>query len=616
MAAWIRNVALPVDCGRTMDAFPGRVTLRRLNRTEYNNTIRDLVGVDFQPADQFPDRRRRVRVRQHRRRLTIPPVLFERYLEAADEIAVRAIAAGTKSPPRSSKFPTEPSARPTARRGEVDVSDNNHGSSSSRSRPTATRRGPSPARWACFLTEAGKGRQRDRQAARSPDVQRGRHADEGKQKLAVKFLNDYYKPDDADPKMKGDRNLRIVEMTLIGPLGSCRTSCRSHTNRSSRRPRGPRRPARSSRSRAAKINVEAFATKAFRRPAKPEEVARPMKFVESAPGGQAELRAGDAAGGHRHAHVTAASCFKIEQDPLTQPVRPLEATTSWRRGSRTYCGAVVRTTSSLAVRRRTSWGHRGLKQQVQRMLKDPRSKSLSENFAAQWLHLRLLDRASPDPKRLPNFDARLREAMRTETTMFFDTIVREDRSIQEFLTADYTFVNGKLAGLYGIQNISGDQFQKIPLDTTQRGGLMGQASILTVTSNPDPDVAGEAGQVDPGEPARRSAAAGLRQRSAAGRAGPQGKERESRCGSGWRSIARTRPARRATRSWIRSASAWRTTTPSASGGPRTGRTRSIPAGASRGKTFKGPADCAKSWCRSSATSGGACREKLLTPVRN
>jgi hypothetical protein len=123
--------------------------------------------------------------------------------------------------------------------------------------------------------------------------------------------------------------------------------------------------------------------------------------------------------------------------------------------------------------------------QVRRMLKDTKSDALVQNFAGQWLQLRQLDIITPDPKRFPQWDKDLREAMRKETELFFGHIVRDDRSVMEFIDADYTFVNEKLAKHYGLPDVSGAEFRKVAVPADQRGGLLGQASVLTVTSNPN-----------------------------------------------------------------------------------------------------------------------------------
>ena len=124
-----------------------------------------------------------------------------------------------------------------------------------------------------------------------------------------------------------------------------------------------------------------------------------------------------------------------------------------------------------------------LEQQVRRMLADPRAASLVTNFAAQWLYLRNLPAVSPDFIVFPDFDETLRRALRRETELFFDSIMREDRSVLDLLSADYTFVNERLAKHYGISNIYGSHFRRIALPSgSPRGGLLGQGSILAVTS--------------------------------------------------------------------------------------------------------------------------------------
>jgi cytochrome c551/c552 len=126
-----------------------------------------------------------------------------------------------------------------------------------------------------------------------------------------------------------------------------------------------------------------------------------------------------------------------------------------------------------------------LEQQVRRMLADPRSRALVDNFASQWLMLRNLKSHIPNPGDFPNFDNELRDGFRTETELFFQSIVREDRSVLDLLNADYTFVNERLARHYGIPNVYGSHFRRVRVEQEARRGLLGQGSILTVTSYPN-----------------------------------------------------------------------------------------------------------------------------------
>lgn len=124
-----------------------------------------------------------------------------------------------------------------------------------------------------------------------------------------------------------------------------------------------------------------------------------------------------------------------------------------------------------------------LEQQVRRMLKDSRASNLANNFADQWLYLRNLETISPDPRLFPDFDDNLRKAMREETRLFFESIVKEDRSVLNLLNAKYTFLNERLAKHYGVPNVYGSQFRRVALEPNcGRGGLLRHASVLTVTS--------------------------------------------------------------------------------------------------------------------------------------
>lgn len=126
-----------------------------------------------------------------------------------------------------------------------------------------------------------------------------------------------------------------------------------------------------------------------------------------------------------------------------------------------------------------------LEEQVRRMLADPRSDSLVSGFASQWLHLGKLNVIAPNSDLFPYFDDNLRSAFREETQQFFDYVLRNDRPLLELLDADYTFVNERLAEHYGIPDVYGSHFRKVPLTGGARGGLLGQGSILTVTSYPN-----------------------------------------------------------------------------------------------------------------------------------
>ncbi len=130
-------------------------------------------------------------------------------------------------------------------------------------------------------------------------------------------------------------------------------------------------------------------------------------------------------------------------------------------------------------------GPKGLEQQVRRMLADPRSRTLTTNFAFQWLKIRDMDALEPDPFAYPSFDRPLRTAFRREMELFVDSIFREDRSVVDLLSADYTFVNERLAAHYDIENVRGDQFRRVTLTDPNRFGLLGKGAVLMVTAYPN-----------------------------------------------------------------------------------------------------------------------------------
>src|SRR5207253_9305168 len=122
-----------------------------------------------------------------------------------------------------------------------------------------------------------------------------------------------------------------------------------------------------------------------------------------------------------------------------------------------------------------------LEREVRRMMSDPRSNALTANFASQWLRLQNLRDANPDLLLYPNFDKTLAQSMRRETELLFDSVMREDRSVLDLLTADYTFVDERLAKHYGIPNIVGNRFRRVTLTNPNRFGVLGHGSILMLT---------------------------------------------------------------------------------------------------------------------------------------
>jgi hypothetical protein len=335
-----------VDCTLTKD--PGRVTIRRLNRAEYNNTIRDLVGVRFQPARDFPADDIGYGFDNIGDVLSLPPILMEKYLAAAEKIVEEAFKA---------------------------------------------------------------------------------------------------------PKLR--------KRILIAQPGNNPTE-------------------------AARKILGAFARRAFRRPVTAQEVERLVRFVDLAKkngdsfeiGIQLALQA---------VLVSPHFLFRIEKDrepnnpKVVHPISEFELATrlSYALWSSMPDEELFRLAGQGGLRKAGV-----LEAQVRRMLKDPRARALVDNFAGQWLQTRNLQTANPNPAQFPTFNDALRADMLRETELFFEAIVKENRSILDFLDADFTFLNERLARHYGIAGVKGNQFRRVKLTGGQRGGVLTQASILTITSNP------------------------------------------------------------------------------------------------------------------------------------
>jgi Protein of unknown function (DUF1592)/Protein of unknown function (DUF1588)/Protein of unknown function (DUF1585)/Protein of unknown function (DUF1595) len=225
--------------------------------------------------------------------------------------------------------------------------------------------------------------------------------------------------------------------------------------------------------------LQAFADGAYRRPVTHAEMNRLMRFVDSA------LNDGETADAGlklamKAVLVSPHFLFRVEADP-DRPAGDFALAT--RLSYFLWSSMPDEELFRLAARGQLR-DARTLVQQVRRMLRDPRSRALTENFGGQWLQKRALAQSAPDPALSPQFDNELRTAMQEETERLIDFIIREDRSVLELLTADYTFVNQRLAMHYGIPGVRGNEFQRVPLAGTLRAGVLTHASVLTVTSGP------------------------------------------------------------------------------------------------------------------------------------
>ena len=228
-----------------------------------------------------------------------------------------------------------------------------------------------------------------------------------------------------------------------------------------------------------------LARRAFRRPVTPTDIAPLMSLYRE---GRSE---GDFETGIQFALqgvlIDPEFLFRVERDPDGVAPGTAFALSGMELASRLsfFLWSTIPDDELLEVAERGALRHRAtLEQQVSRMLRDPRSDALIDNFFGQWLLLRNMTAASPDPDAFLDFDENLRQAMTRETALFVESQVRDDRSALDLLRADYSYVNARLARHYGMPNVYGNHFRRVPVDG-DRGGLLGQGSILTVTSYPN-----------------------------------------------------------------------------------------------------------------------------------
>jgi hypothetical protein len=491
---WIETQFPQLDCNGPKD--PGRVTIRRLNRTEYDNTVRDLLGCDFHPADDFPADDVGYGFDHIGDVLSMPPILLEKYLAAAEHLAEKAIYVHRPDKAPWQRFPATAAGHNgggqrgsfwgLASEGEVftDVEFPSPGEYILRGRAFGDQAGNEPARMA-FRLDGKQVYRADVTAVESePAVyERKLRVGPGKRRFALAFVNDYYRPQDPDPKQR-DRNLAIEYLEVQGPLDYTPPELpESHRNIIFC---APEAKDKQDAHRCAMKILKRFASHAFRRAAAPDEVERLAKFVDRAiDEGESFERGIQLA--IEAVLVSPHFLFRVELEPQgaapqsTHPINEFELATrlSYFLWSSMPDDELFRYAFDGTLRK---GDHLAL--QVRRMLKHPKSRALVDNFAMQWLQVRRLKRATPDTKRFPAFDDDLRQAMLQETELCFAHVMKEDRSLLEFLDADYTFLNERLARHYGIAGVTGNEFRLVKLTDPDRGGVLTQASVLTVTSNP------------------------------------------------------------------------------------------------------------------------------------
>ena len=507
---------------------PGRVTARRLNRVEYNNTVRSLLGVHGRPADQFPSDDSGYGFDNNGDVLSLSPLLMEKYISTARRISRDAVF-GPPLPDAPFQIAHYMARRSHDADGSLDNADTLpysmrgalYGShlfpwtadyelrfrlANYRQRPPRPegepRRPPDAPLPPDQFMEAM------RQAAPPVPVvatldgqvfnevivegvnafgyERGEvvtrvSVEAGEHDFRVSYP---HVADLVDPRENmlpdGRRVLYIDYLDIVGPFEPDPTPPASYDHIFICR----HQPGSHDQHCAGEI-VTNLARKAYRRPVSADEVDRLTQLVASAE------RAGDSFEEGIRVAVQAVLLsphflFRIEHDPVRSAEEAHRINDHELASRLSYFLWADMPDDELS--RLADAGQLGqpevFESQVRRMLGDPRSVSLVNTFAAQWLQLRNLNRVKPDPARFPTVDDELRDAMRRETELFLEAIIREDRSVLELLDAPFTYLNGPLAHHYGISGVSGEQFRRVQLDNDQRSGLLTQASILTVSSYP------------------------------------------------------------------------------------------------------------------------------------
>lgn len=464
---------------------PGRLVARRLNRNEYSNTIRDLLGVDFRAEKDFPTDDSGHGFDNIGEVLTVSPVLMEKYIDAAERIAARAIGADPL-PKKPLEYEYHYKNR-TVRRPNASTVE-------------ATHRVDYDGEYIIRIGLPGE------RAADAPPVKMGFWMDgkllftrmvetkpsglvyfnpysmeefrlelpEGDHTFRAAFIDDpFVKKLDVKDQFSSKANKWLESITFVGPFAA-------KTERPSRRRILTCDPA----SGAACVDriLRPLARRAYRRPVTNGEVAALARFVA-----MAKKEGQSAEQGIQLAIqamlVSPHFLFRIERDPGPAMRRVTDIELASRLSYFLWSSMPDDELLQLAVEGKLR-NQTMLDAQVKRMLDDPKSSALAANFAGQWLETRNLDSVKPDPQKFPDWGPDLRDAMKEETRLFFEAMLRENRPLGDFLDARFTFVNDRLAAHYGIEGISGPEFRRVELGTDQRGGILSHAGVLTVSSYP------------------------------------------------------------------------------------------------------------------------------------
>ena len=474
---------------RNIKPDPGRVTAKRLNRNEYRNTIRDLLAVDFRADQDFPTDDSGYGFDNIADVLTISPVLMERYMDAAEIIASRAMGADPlPQKPLEAQYHAKDK---TIRRPDVSTIEASHrvewdGDYTIRFGMPGERAADAKPVTLGFWMDGTLMKTLPVETKPSKLVYFDPYSEaevrmylpSGDHVFRAGFIDDDFVKTVSDKDAYNKKKNKFLDsIVFVGPFPT-------DVERASRKKILICDP-KSGPACVDKI-VTALAHRAYRRPATRAEVASLLKFVALA-----RSRGETTEQGIQLAIeamlVTPQFLFRIEHDPNPTDAQDVHRISDIELASRlSYFLWSSMPDDELQGLAEAGKLHDPavLDAQVKRLMADRRSAALAANFAGQWLEIRNLDVVKPDPDKFPEWGPELRDAMKTETRMFFEYVLREDRPLSDFIDAKYTFLNARLAKFYGIAGVTGPDFRRVELTTGQRGGLLSQASVLTVSSYP------------------------------------------------------------------------------------------------------------------------------------
>jgi len=477
------------------EAGPGRVTLRRLNREEYHNTIRDLLAVDVNTSEDFPADETAYGFDTIADALSLPPLLMEKYLDSADKVMTKALAGAEQGPPsktlRGRQFSEhgddvrglDDGSMGFYREGEAvtNVGFPADGDYTLRVKAVGEQAGPEPPRIAVSI-DGQKVGEIAVKASGTPALYEVKTAAKGgSHQLALAYLNNYKDENNPDPKMRGDRNAFVSSVEVVGPAHLRKDMPESFKRIFTKLPQ-PGEEAK-----VARELIGNFAAKAYRRPVTADEVERLAKLADAAMADKAPFT--EAVGVAIQAAISSPTfLFRWEMDPAAMKPGEVRNLGDYEVASRLSFFLW----SSVPDQELTDLAAKGellkndnVRKQAERMLKDWRAGAFVRNFSSQWLQIRAIDEVNIDEKKFPQYTWQLREAMKEESRLFFDAIVHENRSIYDLLEANFTFVNQRLAELYGLPDVKGDKFQRVTLPAgSPRGGVLGQAAVMVATAMP------------------------------------------------------------------------------------------------------------------------------------